>query len=208
MWYAHEFGVGFVTVVECFSDPQGTEEEILAATYRSLVTHGYADVTIKRIGDELDKSPSLVYHHYENKDALVLACLEYMLDCYAESMTETDLENASEHLEDFLEWLTTAFDDEDGASFLALLIDLRSRAIHEDGYRDHFTRSDEIFRSHFGDIVATADADGDIQIPDPDVATEVLFTLLIGFMVRGSTTSNTGWTEDIRTGMQHFFSLE
>lgn len=67
---------------EPFATPSNTREEILAATYRSLREHGYADLTIEKIGREFEKSPSLVYHHFDDKDDLVLAMLDSLLDSF------------------------------------------------------------------------------------------------------------------------------
>lgn len=63
-----------------FPGPSTTREETLAATYRALCKHGYTDPTLAVIGDELKNSKSLVYHHYEGKDDLVPARLEFILD--------------------------------------------------------------------------------------------------------------------------------
>lgn len=188
--------------VECFEDPDGTEEEILAATYRSLVKHGYADLTVKRIGDELGKSPSLVYHHFENKDALVLACLEFMLENHAKIMTDPPLEEDDHYLEEFLAWTETAFDNEDMAEFLALLIDLRSQAIHNDSYRNHFTESDPLFRDHFAEVLRVKQEE--VSVEDQEAAAELLLTLLLGIMVRGSTTSGSDWGPKLRAGIEEY----
>src|SRR6056297_2610307 len=63
-----------------FSKTSGTREEILESTFHALCEHGYAEITISKIGDHFDKSQSLIYHHYENKDDLLLDLLEYMLE--------------------------------------------------------------------------------------------------------------------------------
>jgi AcrR family transcriptional regulator len=61
-------------------EPADTREAIMQATYRALRAHGYARLTIQRIGDEFPKSKSLLYHHYDGKDDLLLEFLSYMLD--------------------------------------------------------------------------------------------------------------------------------
>ena len=38
-----------------------TERDILEATYKALLKHGYAEISITSIGDELDKSKSSIY---------------------------------------------------------------------------------------------------------------------------------------------------
>ncbi|OYR82216.1 TetR family transcriptional regulator, partial [Halorubrum ezzemoulense] len=63
-----------------FAEPSDTRQAILGAAFRALCEHGYANVTIQRIGDEFDKSPSLVYHHYDGKDDLLIDLLGFLLD--------------------------------------------------------------------------------------------------------------------------------
>ncbi|QAU12403.1 TetR family transcriptional regulator [Halorubrum sp. BOL3-1] len=69
-----------------FAEPADTREAILGAAFRALREHGYASVTIQRIGDEFDKSPSLVYHHYDGKDDLLLDLLGFLLDAFEASL--------------------------------------------------------------------------------------------------------------------------
>ncbi|ELZ53713.1 MULTISPECIES: TetR/AcrR family transcriptional regulator [Halorubrum] len=71
-----------------FAEPSDTRQAILGAAFRALCEHGYANVTIKRIGDEFDKSQSLVYHHYDGKDDLLLDLLEYLLDQFEASIAD------------------------------------------------------------------------------------------------------------------------
>jgi len=71
-----------------FAEPSDTRQAILGAAFRALCEHGYANVTIKRIGDEFDKSPSLVYHHYDGKDDLLIDLLEYLLDEFEASIAD------------------------------------------------------------------------------------------------------------------------
>jgi len=66
------------------------EEEIMEATYRALLRHGYADLSISRIADELDKSKAAIYYHYDTKDDLLVAFLEFAVDRFEETIeTET-----------------------------------------------------------------------------------------------------------------------
>ncbi|MEF8774483.1 MAG: helix-turn-helix domain-containing protein, partial [Halobacteriales archaeon] len=55
------------------ADAEDTDEALMAATYRALCEHGYADLTIQQIGAEFEKSTSLLYHHYDGKDELLVA---------------------------------------------------------------------------------------------------------------------------------------
>lgn len=187
-------------------EPSNTEEEILAATYRALIAHGYAGLTVKRIGEEFEKSPSLIYHHYEDKDDLVLACLEFMLDEYAEQLTGEAIPDPKRHLAGMFAWLLTAGKRADDAAFLSLLVDLRSQAVHDTEYRAHFSRSDAVFREHMTDMLQRGSADGTLDIENPEGTAEVLFTLALGTIVRGATAADDGWPHRLRTAIDRYLT--
>ncbi len=192
---------------DLFANPQGTDEEILAATYRALVEHGYAELTIQRIGAELGKSPSLVYHHYENKDELVLACLEFMLERFRTEMVDLAVDDPVEYLEDTLTWVATAHDHPEEAAFLAVLVELRTLAIHNDAYREHFTRSDQVVTEQFTAVIEAAMADGRLDVDAPAATAETLTTLLLGAIERAATTENRDWTPAVRRELAAYLGL-
>ena len=74
--------------------PEGTREEIMRATYLALCEHGYASLTIQRISDEFPKSKSLIYHHYDGKDDLLIDFLEFVLERFEKTVS---FEDAVEH---------------------------------------------------------------------------------------------------------------
>ena len=192
---------------DLFADPQGTDEEILAATYRALVDHGYAELTIQRIGAELGKSPSLVYHHYENKDELVLACLEFMLDRFRTEMVDPEVDDPVVYLEETLDWMATAHDHPEEAAFLAVLVELRTLAIHHEDYREHFTRSDRVVREHFVEIIEAGNAEGRLAVEEPESAADTLVTALLGAIERAATTENRAWTAGARDELAAYLGL-
>ncbi|RQG98597.1 TetR/AcrR family transcriptional regulator [Natrarchaeobius oligotrophus] len=187
-----------------FANPAGTREEILAATYRALRTHGYADLTISAIGDEFEKSPSLVYRHYDGKDELVLDCLSFMLERFEARMTDDDISDPRRRLEAFVEW---GLDEEMPPArrrMVSTLIELRSRAIHDGEYADHFTKSDEVFEAHVADIVRSGIDQGVFRECDPDRVAATLVTMLTGVLFRWSTHDTEAWLEDVRIEIETY----
>jgi len=192
---------------EFFEAPEGTREEILAATYRTLCEHGYADLTISRIGSEFEKSPSLVYHHYEGKDELVLACLEFILDRFEARMTDGEIEDPQAALEEFLAWLLDA-DVEDGREqFLSTIVELRSRSSHDEAYRDHFTRSDRVFEAYLTEVLEAGIKKDVFRAHDPDRVAKMVLTLLTGVMMRRSTVERgDAWLEPVRVELDRYLA--
>ena len=166
-----------------FAEPSNTREAILGAAFRALRKHGYASVTIQRIGDEFDKSPSLVYHHYDGKDDLLIDLMGFLLDAFEASVAagrETEGEaaggaeapemprgeaferSAREQLDTYL---TAAVDPASldqayapDARFVTVMTELRSQAANDEAYREHFDRSDRVFGEYLERLVREAAA--------------------------------------------------
>ncbi|QWC20038.1 TetR family transcriptional regulator [Halorubrum sp. 2020YC2] len=189
-----------------FAEPSDTRQAILGAAFRALCEHGYANVTIQRIGDEFDKSPSLVYHHYDGKDDLLIDLLEYLLDEFeasiadgapAEASAADDVpemapeeafdRSAREQLDGYLTAAVdpASLDDEyaPDARFVTVMTELRSQAGSDEAYREHFDRSDRVFGQYLERLVREAAAEtprGDAERADGDrtvPASEVASTL-------------------------------
>jgi len=209
-----------------FAEPTDTRQAILGAAFRALCEHGYADLTISRIGEEFDKSPSLVYHHYDGKDELLVDLLGFLLDGFESSLSagEFDLP-PRERLDAYLAATTRpgSVDDEHApdAEFLTAIVELRAQAASDDAYRDHFDRSDRVFGRFLEESVREAAADldadpadaGDVDTggdaADPVTPAEVaatLQTLATGGMLRWATTGDRGWVDDARRGGRRYLN--
>lgn len=183
---------------DIFENPVNTREEILAATYRTLRDRGYADLTMQAIGEELDQSPSLVYHHYEDKDALVLACLEYLLEHFRDEYSYETIDDPRERLEEVVDWcFGTADADDDRQPFVRTVLELRVQAIHDPAYRAHFTRSDQVFAETIAAIIRAGIDTGDFRECDPNAVAETLQTVFFGMISRLFSTDADGWAEAV-----------
>lgn len=189
---------------DIFENPANTREEILAATYRCLRNHGYADLTMQKIGDELEQSPSLVYHHYENKDALVIACLEYLLEHFEGELGRGQVDDPQDRLEEMLDWWFATDVDGDWHAFLTTVLELRAQAVHDPDYREHFTRSDRVFKESLAAALGTGVDTGIFQECDPDAVAETLQTILIGAVLRRSSTDADAWLEDVHSEVEQY----
>ena len=163
----------------------------MRATYRALCEHGYADLTIQRIGDEFGKSKSLLYHHYDGKDALLVDFLEFMLERFEENATELDGDGPYARLQSVIDFHLPREMSEERAEFTAAMVELRSQAAHDDAYREQFTRSDALIRGRIADVVREGIEEGVFRDDvDPDDAAKSLFSGLYGTVVMRVTTDN------------------
>ena len=66
-----------------------TREVIMEATFRALSEHGYKDLRVRDIGEEMEMSRQLIHYHFDGKYDLLSSFLEYIIDQY-EGSVEVD----------------------------------------------------------------------------------------------------------------------
>jgi len=174
-----------------FDDDGETREEILAAAFDALQKHGYTDLTIDAIGDEFDKSQSLIYHHYDSKDDLLLDLLGNLLEYFEERTPESRPSNPRDRIERFVD-AAVGFDDTKAE--IGPLIELRAQAIHDEDYREHFTRSDEVIQEALADDIRDGIEEGVFQDVDADRMATWLHTVSTGAAFR-SVTADNSWID-------------
>jgi len=123
------------------SDP---DEEIMRATYRALREHGYADLTIKRIAEEYGKSTAAVHYHYDTKDELLAAFLDYLLDQFVDTIHDVETTDPDQRLELLLDRLLV--DPQDHHEMLIAILEMRSQAPYKAAFADRFQQNDEYTR--------------------------------------------------------------
>jgi AcrR family transcriptional regulator len=79
-----------------------TEQRIREAAFHALVKHGYADLSIKDIGEELGQNPSLIYHYFDSKDDLLLSMLDDFVEIFIGQQAEQPIADAEEELRRFI----------------------------------------------------------------------------------------------------------
>lgn len=75
-----------------------TEQRIREAAFRALVKHGYADLSIKDIGEELGQNPSIIYHYFDSKDDLLLSMLDAFVEIFIGQQSNQPITDAEEEL--------------------------------------------------------------------------------------------------------------
>lgn len=166
-----------------------TEADIMEATYRALCKHGYSDLTIQRIGDEFEKSKSLLYHHYEGKDELLLDFLSSMLEEFEQGFEccKSDSNHPEKSLATVLDHSLDPVPDEEHFDFGQAMVELRAQAAHDMDYQEYFTKSDAVFCNQLTSIVADGVTDGIFRDVDPACAAEHIHTIIVGTMTRRAT---------------------
>ena len=165
---------------QLFADSDDTRAAIMRATYAALTEHGYANLTIQRIADEFEKSKSLLYHHYDGKDDLLVDFLAFMLEHFEESATSEADAGPRDRLVDLLDRVAPVELDPERHAFTCAMVELRAQASHDDAYRKQFTRHDRSLRDRFADIVAEGVETDAFAPVDPDSTAAFLLAVVNG----------------------------
>ncbi len=172
-------------------DPTDTRDAIMRATYFALCKHGYADLTIQRIADEFSKSKSLLYHHYDGKDDLLLDFLEFMLEQQKERIpAKRSSGSPRDHLDAILDRVFISPVPDEYQDFSRAMVELRAQAAHDEKYRNHFTRSDEFFRGLVTRVVQSGIDEGTFRNVDAEQVAEFLLLTITGAMTKRVTTND------------------
>jgi len=184
------------------------EEEIMEATYRALLNHGYADLSISRIADELDKSKAAIYYHYDTKDDLLVAFLEFAVDRFEETIdTETGNEPAAD-LEHVIEKLLPLHPDEEQRQLQAVLVGLRSQAVTNGVFREQFTQIDERLAATIRGIVDHGIEEDTFRDVDPSRVAEHILATVNGAMYGRVTTDRKSAAAAARVSLASYIDSE
>ncbi|MDZ7745080.1 MAG: TetR family transcriptional regulator C-terminal domain-containing protein [Halobacteriales archaeon] len=170
------------------SERSETEQEAMAATYAALVDHGYAGLTIQTIADEFPKSKSLLYYHYDDKDAILQEFLSYLVAQFRADFEIDDEDDPRETLEALLDGILPRDIDPERRAFRVALLELLARAPHDESYADSLT---DLYAAIHGRIAAviTAGIESDAFYPvDAEDTATALVALASGGMLWGVTT--------------------
>jgi len=184
------------------------EEEIMEATYRALLKHGYADLSISRIADELDKSKAAIYYHYDTKDDLLVAFLEFAVDRFEETIETETGDEPPEDLEHVIEKLLPLQPDEEQRQLQAVLVGLRSQAVTNGVFREQFTQIDERLAATVRNIVERGIEDGTFRDVDPSRVAEHILATVNGAMYGRVTTDRKSAAAAARVSLASYIDSE
>lgn len=167
-----------------------TRDAIMAATYRALCAHGYAGTSISRIAEEFEKSKSLLYYHYEDKDELLADFLAYLLDRLAADLRGDRPEEPVERLFGLIEKLAPTDVADEQLRFFRALLEMRAQIPHQNAYREQFERTDELILTELTETIEAGIESGDFATVDPDRTAEYVLATLYGGLERGVPTGD------------------
>lgn len=176
-----------------------TEQRIKEAGFRALVEHGYADLSIKDIGEELGQNPSIIYHYFTSKDALLLSMLDEFVEKFMSWQTERTAPDARSELRQFVGQILhpdsssvkgmmaeRPYDIETAHSLM--FVELWGHAAWDSEFRQKTTEVDTRLQSKITRIIQSGIETGQFRPVDAQlVADHLLFLVKQGLHSRATT---------------------
>lgn len=176
-----------------------TEQRIREAAFRALAKHGYADLSIKDIGEELGQNPSIIYHYFDSKDDLLLSMLDVFVEIFIGRQIEQPITDAEEALNRFVSQVlhptpaqvervmrSPPSDIETAVS--RVYVELWAHATWDSGFRGETTRVEDQLRTAITRIIRAGIENDQFRSVDAEVtADHVLFLLRQAIHTRTTT---------------------
>jgi AcrR family transcriptional regulator len=139
-----------------------TREAIMEATFRAISTHGYANLRMRDIGDEMDKTRQVIHYHFDGKYDLLSQFLEYVIEQYEGSVAVDADAPPREELDARIDQCLFGpdFDDFDHWDRMKVYHELFTYAQNDDQHRAIFNDHYERIRSSITEVVEEGMAQG------------------------------------------------
>jgi AcrR family transcriptional regulator len=190
-----------------------SHEALMRATYRALCEHGYADLTMADIAREADRSTSLLHYHYDTKEGLLVAFLDYLFDEFGDAMEYSETDDPVARLETLIDRLLSGpaadegpFADAPPASdgFHTAMLELRAQAPYVPAYREAITGHDDYLHALTVEILEAGMDAGVFHERNPDVVAATLLAAARGDRVRSLVLGDDSTTDAVRQGIEEF----
>jgi AcrR family transcriptional regulator len=156
-------------------------EEILLATIAEIETRGMSAVRVADIAQSLGVSSGLVFYHFDTKDALLVAALEFAVVRDAARLDRA-LAREGDPV-DRLRHVLTSYGPTGAAHGWTLWIEAWSTALREPPIRASLRKLDQRWRDALEDVISQGVASGHFVCADPASAVARIGALLDGLSV-------------------------
>ena len=151
----------------------------MRATARAIVKHGVSGLTVRDIGDELDRSRSLINYHYNSKDELLERFIEYTVERYTGDATYDPDVPPGVQLDRFVRRSLFGPDyAEERWTLVAAQYALRPEAMVNERMQRALTAGFAEIHRTLADVVAAGIEQGAIDANDPELVADVILGIV------------------------------
>jgi len=159
--------------------------EILEATYRALCEKGYADLTLRDIAAEADRSKASLYYHYDSKDQLFVAFLDELYERFTDRVGSPDGETPREQLESLLDVLLRTDAGPSPRAFRTAMLELTAQAPYNPRLQARLAEFDEFLFDQLQSVLSAGVKSGQFdERIEPARDAEFITTAIIGAHTR------------------------
>lgn len=147
----------------------------MEATSEALRKHSYSELSIQDIADKFEKSKSLLYHHYDGKDEILLEFMDYMLENFRDEVLSEERESPGEELrrDAFM-----AFESKHDCGILKTLTELRTQGLRDERFQEKFQGLEETYRKRLEALISTGKEKGSFrESVDPRTSAEFILAV-------------------------------
>lgn len=177
-------------------------EDIMGATYRALCDRGYADLTMRDIAEQSDRSKAALHYHYDDKEGLLVAFLDHLFEQFvarvgpyalaeppvAARETADDTEAASavpedpdERLRAFVAAVLESPREGDAREFRTAMLEIKAQVPYQEAFREGIAQFDDYVEETVTDlVVAGQDAGIYRESVDPEHVASFVLTVFDG----------------------------
>lgn len=178
-----------------------TRQRIMEATYDALCKHGYASLTMQDIANEGQCSKSLLHYHYDTKEDLLVALLEYLIERFDERVDPTD-GTPTEQLVDLIDLMCFGGAElEEHQAFNRALLELRVQAPYNAAFRRQLRANDEKIHGTFSTMIARGIDAGEFHAVNADRTASLILSSIQGARTRWIAHADESAIEDVRDSL-------
>ncbi|MGB9965052.1 TetR/AcrR family transcriptional regulator [Halobacterium hubeiense] len=188
------------------AEANDTREEIMEATFRALSEHGYKDLRVRDIGEEMELSRQVIHYHFDGKYDLLSSFLEYVIDQYEGSVAvDAEMDPRSEldaridqclfgpEFEEFTHW-----------DRMKVYHELYAHAQHDDEHRELFEEHYARLRGSIVDVVEDGIEQGVFRDVDAERVGQLLTDVIHAARERRLALGHDDAPEEARAAIDEF----
>ncbi|MFC6975538.1 TetR/AcrR family transcriptional regulator [Halomicroarcula sp. GCM10025709] len=161
------------------SVPADAKAEVAQAVRAALAEHGYARLTTAKIAAEYPKSEAGLYYHFDSKDEMIAAFLEYAAGELADELADIGTDDPETRLRAACEYLFLS-PGEEGAGVHVAVMELLSHAPHNETLREPLLTLESATLETLTAIVRDGVEQGVFRSVDPEATAAFLLAAADG----------------------------
>lgn len=161
-----------------------TKQEILEATQQALIEHGYSGLSTEKVADELGRSQSLVHYHYETKDDLLAAFVEFYSERFRGMLSTIEDRAPGERLAAFIALMAGNAAVPEVRSLNLAMYELQADAVRKPVVQEALTGYHETLTDFLVETIEEGISAGVFADEDPRRMADLLLSTLDGALLQ------------------------